>query len=192
MKRTKDNIAQITLSSFGNNTETEFQPILADLAKNPAKAIVIDLRNNPGGFLDTAVELGGYFIEPGKPITTVKYTDRQEAYNSHGTAELAKYKIAVIVNKGSASASEILAGALQDYGLAKVVGEQSYGKGTVQELSDFSDGSTLKITVAEWLKPKGGTIDAVGITPNFIAKITDEDRKAGLDPQMEKALEVVR
>lgn len=192
IKRTSDNIAQVVLSSFGENTEAEFRRVVDDIANKAPKGIIIDLRNNPGGFLNTAITLAGYFINKGDKVAGVKYPDHEDSYNAVGTAELAKYKIMILVNKGSASASEILAGALQDYGLATVIGDQTYGKGTVQELSDFNDGSVLKITVAEWLTPKGRSIEKNGITPDIIVKITDEERKAGKDPQMDRALAELR
>lgn len=191
-ERTTDNIAKITLNNFGSNTETEFQTIADNIKKDPPKGIVLDLRNNPGGYLATAVHLGGYFIAAGEKVARVRYPEREESHKSSGNAELAKYKIAVIVNKGSASASEIIAGALQDYGIAKIIGAQTYGKGSVQELSDFSDGSTLKLTVAEWLTPNGRSIEKDGITPDIAVEITEADRKAGKDPQMDKALEELR
>lgn len=192
MKRTDDNIAVINLNNFGDNTSNEFAAIVEDIKKNAPRGIVIDLRNNPGGYLTTAIQISGYFVKNGDPITMVKYPNREDPQNSMGNAELRTYKTAVIVNAGSASASEILAGALQDYGLAKVIGEKSFGKGTVQELSDFSDGSTLKITVAEWLTPKGHSIEKNGITPDIEVKLTDEDRKADRDPQLDRALAELR
>ncbi|MFA6521428.1 MAG: S41 family peptidase [Candidatus Gracilibacteria bacterium] len=192
MKRTADNIAVINLNTFGDNTSNEFAAIAKDIKNNAPRGIVIDLRNNPGGYLNTAVDIGGYFIKSGERITTVKYPTREDPQNSKGTAELSAYKVVVIVNAGSASASEILAGALQDYGIAKVIGEKSFGKGTVQELSNFGDGSALKITIAEWLTPKGRSIDKDGVVPNIEVKLTDEDRKADRDPQLDRALAELR
>lgn len=192
IKRTDDNIAIITLSSFGDNTSAEFRAVADDIIKNKPKGIVLDLRDNPGGYLHTAIELTGYFIKSGEKVASVKYPDHEEAQNSIGSAELAEYKTIVVVNAGSASASEILAGALQDYNIAKVVGEKTYGKGTVQELSDFTDGSVLKLTVAEWLTPKGRSIEKDGITADIKISLSDEDRLAGRDPQIDKALEELR
>lgn len=189
---TPDNIAKITLSSFGENTVSEFRSIIEEIQKKQTLGIVLDLRNNPGGFLHTALSVAGYFIRAGERVTVVKYADREDPQNSPGDAALAAFKIVVLVNQGSASASEIIAGALQDYGLAKVIGEKTYGKGTVQELTDFSDRSTLRLTVAEWLTPKGRTIEKNGIAPDIEVKMTDEDRKANRDPQMERALEELR
>jgi carboxyl-terminal processing protease len=189
---TPDNIAKITLSSFGENTISEFQSIVEEIQKKQTLGIVLDLRNNPGGFLSTSLSIAGYFIQAGERVTVVKYADREDPQNSTGSAALGSYKIVVLVNKGSASASEIIAGALQDYVLAKVIGETTFGKGTVQELSDFSDGSSLRLTVAEWLTPKGRLIEKNGIAPDIEVKMTDEDRKANRDPQMEKALEELR
>ncbi|MBI2638095.1 S-layer homology domain-containing protein [Candidatus Peregrinibacteria bacterium] len=189
---TDDNIAKVVLSSFGENTLGEFIDVEEAIQKKKAKGIVLDLRNNPGGFLNTALSIAGYFVKNGDRVTTVKYADREEYHVSQGNAELASFKIVMLVNEGSASASEILAGALQDYGLAKVIGEKTYGKGTVQELSDFSDGSTLRLTVAEWLTPSGRSIEKNGIAPDIEVKMTDEDRTANRDPQMERALEELR
>ncbi len=190
---TSDNIAKVTLSSFGENTIQEFRGVVQEIqGKNP-RGIVLDLRNNPGGYLNTAVDVAGYFVKSGDRITSVKYGDgREEYHNAAGNAALSSYPIVVLVNKGSASASEILAGALQDYGTAKIIGETSYGKGTVQELSDFSDGSTLRLTIAQWLTPKGNTIEKNGIVPDIKVELTDDDRKANRDPQMERALEELR
>ena len=191
-KRTSDNIVMVTMANFGENSVNEFQPIIDDIKKNGAKGIVLDLRNNPGGFLNTAVSVTGYFIKKGEKVAIVKYPDHEDPQYSGGEAELAGYKIIALVNGGSASASEILVGALQDKGILEVVGEKTYGKGTVQELSDFADGSTLKLTVAEWLTPKGRSIEKDGIAPDIEVKMTGEEKKAGKDPQMDKALEELR
>ncbi len=188
LKRTNDNVATIQLVNFGEKTSKEFLEVVKQLQTSKPRGIILDLRNNPGGYLDTAIDIAGYFIKSEQNVSIVKYHDREEEQKSHGKTELAGIPLVIIVNNGSASASEILAGALQDYGLAKIVGEQSYGKGTVQELSNFNDGSTIKLTVAEWLTPNRRSIEKNGITPDVVVKLTDEDRKAGRDPQMERAL----
>lgn len=192
MKRTDDNIAIISLRDFGRNVDFEFGDVVTQIQENKPKAIIIDLRNNPGGFLDKSITIAGHFIKNGEKVASVRYPDHEQMYTSSGDSALAEYKIILIANAGTASASEILAGALQDHSLAKVVGEKTFGKGTVQELSDFTDGSTLKLTVAEWLTPKGRTIEKDGITPDIEVKLTDEDRTAGRDPQMDRALEELR
>lgn len=192
LKFTEDNIAVLSLQDFGAHANEEFEKAVKEIVAKNAKGVVLDLRNNPGGFLDASIQVAGYFVKNGDKVASVRYPDHEDTYNSSGEAQLAGYKIIVITNAGSASASEILAGALQDYNLAKIVGEKTFGKGTVQELSDFTDGSTLKLTVAEWLTPKGTSIEKNGVTPEIEVKITDEDRKAGKDPQMEKALEELR
>lgn len=189
---TEDNIAKITLSNFGERTIAEFREIIAQIQEKKPRGLVLDLRNNPGGFLTTAVAIAGFFIESDRDIAIVKYPAYEEHQPSAGNAELASYRTIILVNTGSASASEIIAGALQDYGIAKVIGEKTYGKGSVQELSTFSDRSQLKLTVAEWLTPLRRSIEKDGIGPNIEVKLTEEDRKAGRDPQMQRALEEIR
>lgn len=191
-RRTSDNIAIITLSNFGENSTAEFRNAISDFQTNRPSGIVLDLRNNPGGFLNTSVEIAGYFIRSGQKITTVKYPDHEEPQLSNGNAQLAGYKIVVLVNSGSASASEILAGALQDFGLAKIIGEKTYGKGTVQEVTSFTDGSVLKLTIAEWLTPNGRSIEGNGVVPDTVVQRTSEDVRANRDPQMDQALVEVR
>lgn len=192
LKITDDNIAIVTLANFGANLETEFKKIVEDIEKNKPKGIILDLRNNPGGYLNAAIDVSGYFIKKGEKVAIVRYPDKEDPQFSSGEGILNGYKIISLVNSGSASASEILVGALQDYGLTTVVGETTYGKGTVQELSDFINGATLKLTVAEWLTPKGRSIENTGIAPDITVKMTPEDKKAGKDPQMDKALEELR
>ncbi len=187
-ERTSDNIFIIKIASFGQTTAQEFTDALAELENKPAKGIIIDLRYNPGGYLHIVDEMAGHFITGGQTVTTVRYPDHSEVQNSTGRGELKGKKIMVLVNSGSASASEILAGALQDYKIATIIGEVSYGKGTVQELDDFADGATLKLTIAEWLTPNGNTIDGKGITPDIIVK--NAKPKAGqkpVDAQLDRA-----
>lgn len=191
-KRTEDNISIITLNDFGSHAYAEFKKIIESYAVNKPAGVVLDLRNNPGGYLDVSTQIAEHFIKSGDVITIIRYPNHQEEQTSNGTGELAQYRMKVLVNGGSASASEILAGALQDYGIATIIGEKTYGKGTVQELSDFNDGSTLKMTVAEWLTPKGRSIQKNGVLPDIEVKIADEDRKSGRDPQMDKALSELR
>ncbi|KKR49287.1 MAG: Carboxyl-terminal protease [Candidatus Magasanikbacteria bacterium GW2011_GWC2_40_17] len=163
----KNNAAYIQISNFNEDTAGLFDKAVTELiSKNPS-AFIIDLRNDPGGFLDTAVRLASEWIPKGK-VVTEKFSDgHEENYISDGKHRLDNFETYVLINQGSASASEILAGALQDYGKATLVGEKSFGKGSVQEYEQLSDGSALKITVAEWLTPKGRHINNNGIEPDI-------------------------
>lgn len=192
LKFTQDNIAQIQVTDFGAKTSGEFNTIAKKIIEKNPRGIILDLRNNPGGYLDTATNIAGHFIKNGKVISIVKYPNHENTEISRGEGELGGFRIVVLMNGGSASASEILAGSLQDYNIAKIFGEKSYGKGTVQELSTFTDGSSLRLTIAEWLTPNRRLIEKVGIMPDVLASISDDDRKAGRDPQMERALVELR
>jgi carboxyl-terminal processing protease len=134
-----------------------------------ARGIVLDLRNNPGGYLDAAVSVSGWFVSKGKTIVTEEFRDKNknETFTSSGPSIFDKTPIVVIINKGSASASEIVAGALKESNDAIIVGEKSFGKGTVQELVALQDGSMIKITIAHWLTPNGNQIDKNGIIPDI-------------------------
>jgi carboxyl-terminal processing protease len=167
------------------------QAVLAALLADP-KGIILDLRNNPGGYLDTAVALASEWIEAG-PIVSEQFGDnKREEYPSSGRARLKNFSTVVLINEGSASASEILAGALRDYKKATLVGKQTFGKGSVQTLRDLSDGSALKITVAKWLTPAGDFINEKGIAPDIEIDRTQEDFDKDKDPQFEKAIEILK
>ncbi len=163
-----DDIAYLKISSFAEDTAEGFeQAVRQIILKNP-RALILDLRNNPGGFLDSGVRIASEWIPKGT-IVLEKFSDgHQEDYISNGKHRLADIKTVVLVNQGSASASEIVAGALQDYGKATVVGEKTFGKGSVQDYEQMTDGSGLKITIAEWLTPKGRSINKNGITPDKV------------------------
>lgn len=179
----------ITLSHFNTDTKTALHEAVIDaISKNP-KGIILDLRNNPGGFLDIAVKVAGYWTGDKTVVLESLSDEGQNSYQAGIEPLLENYPTIVLVNEGSASASEIVAGALQDYELAIVMGEQTFGKGTVQNLQDLPDGSAIKLTVSEWLTPAGTSIEEAGITPDIIIELTQEDYDNDLDPQLDKAVE---
>lgn len=187
----QDNLAIIEVSSFNDDTESEFNKAIKDiLAKNP-KGIILDLRGNPGGYLDVAVKMAGEWL--GNQVIVKEGLDnqKQSEYYGDSQARLKNFKTVVLVNVGSASASEIVAGALQDYGIATIVGETTFGKGSVQELIPLKDGSSVKITVAKWFTPKGRSIDQAGIKPDIEVDLTKDDYDNNRDPQMAKAEELL-
>jgi len=187
-----DGIFVIKVSNFNDDTESLFnQAVNTALLKNP-KGIILDLRNNPGGYLDTAVKMASEWIEAGPIVAEQLNDNRRNEYAASGRARLKNFPTIVLVNGGSASASEILAGALRDYKKATLVGEVTFGKGSVQTLRDLSDGSTLKVTIAKWLTPAGDFINEKGINPNVEVKMTTEDIDKNLDPQFNKALELLK
>lgn len=188
-----DNIAYIEVSQFGDDTTDLLQTATKEIDVKKPKAVILDLRSNPGGYLDAAVDMASLWMDSGSVVVQEK--------NKNGSIDelkttldpiLKNYKTIVLINKGSASASEIVAGALQDAGRAIIVGEISFGKGSVQELEPLNDKSTLRVTVAKWLTPKGRTIDLIGITPDITIALTEADHNAGKDPQLDKALELAK
>lgn len=194
-KITQENggIAHIKLYSFNENSVPLFHQAMLKALFGGAKGMVLDLRNNPGGFLEVAVNLAGWFLPRGSVVVTEDFrTGNDEVFRANGNESLKNFPVVVLINGGSASASEILAGALRDHRGIKLVGEKSFGKGTVQELKDLKDGSSLKLTIAQWLLPSGQTIEKNGLTPDIEVKLTEEDTKADKDPQLEKAFEVLK
>lgn len=185
-------IAYIKISSFNADTADKFdQIILPIMQKNPA-GIILDMRNNPGGFLDAAVEIASAWT--GDKVVVIeqgKGNERNEL-KGRGIARFQDIPTVVLINGGSASASEILAGALQDHGIAKLVGAKSFGKGSVQQVESLSNGSAVKLTVAKWLTPKGTSISEKGIAPDVEVKLTDKDIEEKKDPQIDKALEILK
>ena len=190
----KDDIAYLKLYQFSENANSDFAKAAAQILNSSANKIVLDLRNNPGGYLEVAQNIAGWFLEKGQAVVTEDFRDEgnELVYRANGNSSLLDYPIAVLINQGSASASEILAAALRDNRGTKLVGETSFGKGSVQELVTLTDGSSLKITVADWLTPKGEHIKKVGLKPDFEVKLTEEDVTEGKDPQLEKAIEILK
>ena len=187
-----DGIFVIKISNFNDDTLSLFyEAVNTALLKNP-KGIIIDLRNNPGGYLETAVDIASEWIEGGPVVAEQFGENKRTEYPSNGRARLKNFPTVVLVNQGSASASEILAGALRDYKKATIVGEKTYGKGSVQSLRDLSDGSALKVTVAKWLTPAGDFINDKGLESNIVVEISEKEINNNLDPQLDKALEILK
>jgi len=185
-------VAQIQLYSFNENATREFYKAATTALASGARGIVLDLRNNPGGYLEVANALAGWFLKDGSVVVSERFKDGEDRpFVASGNEALKDMPVVVLINQGSASASEILAGALRDNRNVKLVGVRSYGKGTVQELVPLEDGSSLKVTIAHWVMPSGQILDKVGIEPDYVIELTDEDIKNKKDPQLTKALEVL-
>lgn len=177
------------LYNFNANAPSLFYTMALNALVGGAKGIVLDLRNNPGGFLDVATHLAGWFLERGEVVVKERFRGgKEEPILASGNAALAHLPVVVLVNGGSASASEIVAGALRDVRGAPLVGEKTFGKGSVQEIENLRDGATMKVTIAEWITPSGTKIEGEGLTPNYEVKGNGEE---GKDPQLEKAMELI-
>lgn len=190
-KLREDNIFVIEISNFNDDTYELFSQTVGEIISTNPKAIILDLRNNPGGYLDTAIEVASEWIEDGVIVSEQFSEEQKNDFLARGRARLKDYKTVVLINEGSASASEIVAGALQDYSKASLVGKKTFGKGSVQTLEEFEDGSSVKITVAKWLTPNGNYINEKGILPDYEVDLTNEDYDNNLDPQMEKAIDLI-
>ncbi|MBZ1356598.1 MAG: S41 family peptidase [Candidatus Nealsonbacteria bacterium] len=186
------NIAHISFYHFHRNTDSNFRDIALDLINSPAKGLILDLRNNSGGYLDVSQNIGGWFLNRGDVFVIEDDGRVMHEFRSKGNGSLSHYPLVVIMNQGSASASEILAGAVRYHNNALIVGETSFGKGSIQKLKKLRDGSSIKITIANWLTPNGYTITKKGLTPDYEVEMTIEDYEAGRDPQLDKAIEVMR
>lgn len=185
-------IGYVKVSNFNEDTEGRFQEAVNYMLGKRVKGIILDLRNNPGGFLDTAIQMAGYWVD-GQTVVIEQYDgDHREEFKARMNARLEKMPTIVLVNEGSASASEIVSGALQDYGSATLVGMKTFGKGSVQDVKPLKDGSSVKLTVAKWLTPKGRMIDEEGIKPDIEVEISKEDFEANRDPQLQKATELLK
>jgi carboxyl-terminal processing protease len=186
-----EGVAIVSINVFNEETPQLFAKAVQDIQDKGADEMVVDLRNNPGGLLDAAIILAGYWV--GDKVVVIEDTgEKQTELKGIGVPLLSDMQTVVLVNGGSASASEILAGALQDYDKATVLGEQSFGKGSVQEYRDLPDGSAVKITVARWLTPLGRSIDKQGIAPDQVVTYSLDEAHAGTDPQLEAALNLLK
>jgi len=188
----ENDIGYVQITTFGDKTTPELRATLKELIAQNPKGLVIDLRNNGGGYLQTSVEVASEFINEGV-ILYEDYGDGQRTtYQAQKNGQATEIPIVVLINEGTASASEIVAGAIQDYGRGKLVGVTSFGKGSVQNWVPLSnDQGAVRVTIAKWLTPNERTISGEGLQPDVEVEITDEDRQADLDPQLDKAIEVL-
>ncbi|MDP2593669.1 MAG: S41 family peptidase [bacterium] len=185
----------IRLYNFSAPSAYLFQQALRQFVLSGSDKLILDLRNNPGGYLDSSVEMASWFIPQGKVVVQEDFGSgknpnyyRSRGYNLFGNRPL---KMVILINGGSASASEILAGALKEHGVATLVGTPTFGKGSVQELIPITDDTALKVTIARWLTPNGVSISEEGLTPDEVVEITNEDAEKGLDPQFDRAVEIL-
>ncbi|MFZ5365134.1 MAG: S41 family peptidase [Patescibacteria group bacterium] len=188
----EDNIGYIHIRSFNTDTDELFGAAVKDLKAKGAKAVIIDMRNNPGGLLDMAIKVSSAWLDSGQLVVSEQFGDGQKVdYQSEGEPILKDMPTVVLVNNGSASGSEIVAGALHDHQKATLVGTQTFGKGSVQNLQTLSDGSSIKITIAKWLTPSGTSISDEGVAPDVEVEYTADDAAKDIDPQLQKALEIL-
>ncbi len=179
-------ISEIKIRQFGDDTESLFNEALAEAEKQRSSAIVLDLRNNPGGYLETSVSMASNFLDGGVVVTEVDKSGNKKDFKTNKRAKFKDVKLIVLVNGGSASASEIVSGALKDRKRATIIGSKTFGKGSVQVLENLSDGSAVKITVAKWLTPNGSHIDKIGIEPDIAIEDNDNTEE---DEVLDRALE---
>ena len=190
----EDNIAYIKLYQFSEKASFDFRKAAIEILDSKAERIILDLRGNPGGYLEIAQDIAGWFLSRGEVVVIEDFGKNKEQnfYKAEGNEKLLSYPIVILINQGSASASEILAGALRDNRDIKLIGEKSFGKGSVQELEKLKEGSSLKITIAKWLTPKGESITDKGLEPDIKVEMTDEDYEQNKDPQLDKAIEIIK
>lgn len=189
----KDGIIYLKIYQFSEIASFDFTRAAIEILNQPTQKMILDLRNNPGGYLEVAQDIAGWFLEEGKIVAIEDFGNgEKKEYKSDGPAKFLDYKIVILINGGSASGAEILAGALRDNRGILLIGEKSFGKGSVQELEKLSGGSSLKVTVAKWLTPKGNLISDVGLEPDIKVEMTENDFNEEKDPQLEKAIEILK
>lgn len=190
----KDNgIAVIKISKFGDDTTREMTRISSEILSRKSRGIILDLRNNPGGYLEAAVDISSKFIPEGQLVVAEEGSDgKKNEFRARGGDILSGIPLAILVNSGSASASEITAGALRDDLGAQLIGKKTFGKGSVQQLEKLTGGSNLRVTIARWLTPRGDYIMEKGIDPDIDIDLTEDDYNQDKDPQMDKAMQIVR
>ncbi len=190
----QDGVFVIEMRSFTATAPDLFRGALREFVESGTPRLVLDLRGNPGGYLEAAVDMASWFLPSGKVVVTEDYAGHTEnvVHRSRGYDIFNEnLRMIILVDRGSASASEILSGALRSHGVAQMVGDRTFGKGSVQELIDITSDTALKLTVARWVGPDGQSIPLDGLKPDVEVKISDEDAKAGKDPQMDKAIELL-
>ncbi len=184
----------VSINQFSDDTREEFDQAINEISLADAKGVILDLRFNGGGYLSGSVDIMSGLLQGEKKVVDIKYRDESlnESLFTDGKAQLPETPLVVLVNRGSASASEIVAAAIQDYERGIVLGENTFGKGTVQEVDPLPDGSSLRFTIAKWLSPSGRDLDIDGVEPDTVVELTEEDYENDLDPQLNAAIEYLR
>ncbi len=185
----KDGIAYVSLSRFGETTDAEWATAVSEIVAKGSTSMILDMRNNPGGYLDTAITIGSEFFKDGIIVGQEDASGSVDNFEATGRGRLTDIKVTVLVNGGSASASEIVAGALKSRDRADIVGMKSFGKGTVQQVIDLARDTSLHVTIAKWILPNGDNIDKQGISPDIEVDMTSEDVQADRDPQLDRAMQ---
>ncbi|MFH1218294.1 MAG: S41 family peptidase [Candidatus Peregrinibacteria bacterium] len=186
-------IVYISVNQFNDNTNVDFMKAISDMVLDEPEGLIVDLRFNGGGYLDIAVELASYLLPSDVEVVSIKQRGKEnEVMKTNGNPKILNVPLVVLVNEGSASASEILAGAIQDHDRGVVMGTQTFGKGTVQEVEKFSDGSSIRMTIAKWFTPDGRDVNKVGLTPDVVVEIKEEDIENKYDRQKEEAADYLR
>jgi carboxyl-terminal processing protease len=185
-------IAKISLFQFSETVYQDFKKAAFEVLNQNVSGIVLDLRSNPGGLVNQATDIAGWFLDAGNLILVEQEKDGNKIeFKSNGPSNFSSIPLVVLIDEGSASSSEILAGALKDDRKILMIGQTSFGKGTVQKIIDFDDGSSLKVTIAKWYTPSGVRIQDTGIEPDIKVEYTEKDYEQGIDPQMERALQEI-
>ncbi len=188
----KGNIAYVRLYQYSQKADKEFRSAFQELLKSKPSALIFDLRNNTGGLVETAIQITSEFIRDGTVMIEESGDGKKQIYTSRGNGMALDIPLVVLVNNGSASASEITAGAIQDYQRGLLVGETTYGKGLVQNWIPLQgENGAIRVSIARWLTPNGHQINKNGLTPDIIVGMTEDDYKAGRDPQRDKAVEIL-
>ncbi|MDO8523347.1 MAG: S41 family peptidase [bacterium] len=189
----QNSIYIVTLYNFSETSPDQFRTALRSFVMSGKNKLILDLRNNPGGYLEAAVDIASWFLPQGDIVVQEDFgKGNKEVHRSRGYDIFKDLPMVILVNEGSASASEILAGALRDHNIAKLIGAKTFGKGSVQELLPLTSDTSLKITIAKWLTPNGVSISEKGLDPDIPVEFKKEDADADKDPQMEKAIEVLK
>ena len=186
-------LVYLGVNQFNDKTNDEFGKAISELILDEPKGLIVDLRFNGGGYLDIAVELLSYLLPSGTDAVLIKEKGKEDnMLKTNGNPKLLKTPLVVLVNESSASASEILAGAIQDHQRGIIMGAKTFGKGSVQQVDTFSDGSSIRMTIAKWFTPNGRTINEVGLVPDMIVEATEEDFKNEKDPQKDAAINYLK
>lgn len=190
-----EGVVYIRVARFGEATNADWDRVVDEITTNQSpitKAIVLDVRSNSGGYLQASIHIASEFTNTGVIVYEEFGDGQKREFESDHRGRLTMVPVVVLINGGSASASEILAGALRDLKGSQFVGERSFGKGTVQDAVEFDDGSSVHVTIARWLTPNGDNVDEIGLEPTVVVEITEEDANAGVDSQLEKAIEIAK